>query len=418
MANDKISQLPLATSPLDSAVIMPVVQGGVTKQAPVNTIGFLQSGTGAVQRTVQAKLNEFPTGEDFNLVESAINSNPANWFFLGSGDELPVTTDPLVKKYWGLGYPSSAPGQSIGDQTGAKGGFSIWSQIPPASGVNFIFQSKAFTGNRTEVGTAPGFNHVVAGYFETQRGAGSTDGVWAMNSITSVYNLGGPTIGYEIDMNNYSGVNPGLSDAYYGLLVVNGAGNRGTSAITIARNGTFSNNEWLRGIHVKDVLTRGIEFSNCGVATGFWSDFTTAFVQTAGLDPVIRVTPFSDTGPSGDLIRVTNAANSQVLAGWLKRGEIAINEPSLKGLSGVGIKGIANGDYVLSLQRFTDSGPGGSYIRAVNAANSLVLFDVDYNTTAAETNLQLSVAGAAVSRVSVGAADSGGAGFRVLRVPN
>mgnify|MGYP004450263153 CR=1 FL=1 len=43
---------------------------------------------------------------------------------------------------------------------------------------------------------------------------------------------------------------------------------------------------------------------------------------------------------------------------------------------------------------------------------------LDDNITAAETALLLSVAGAAATRVSVGAADTGGAGFRVLRVPN
>ena len=56
MANVKISQLPLATSPLDSAVEMPVVQGGVTKRAGMTTIGFTQAGTGAVVITVQNEL--------------------------------------------------------------------------------------------------------------------------------------------------------------------------------------------------------------------------------------------------------------------------------------------------------------------------------------------------------------------------
>jgi hypothetical protein len=54
MTNVKISQLPLATSPLDSTVEMPVVQGGVTKRAPVNTIGVEGGGT------VQSALNVRP----------------------------------------------------------------------------------------------------------------------------------------------------------------------------------------------------------------------------------------------------------------------------------------------------------------------------------------------------------------------
>jgi hypothetical protein len=72
MTNVKISQLPLATSPLDSTVEMPVVQGGVTKRAPVNTIGFLQSGSGAQTRTVEAKLREIVGEADFTDLTTAI----------------------------------------------------------------------------------------------------------------------------------------------------------------------------------------------------------------------------------------------------------------------------------------------------------------------------------------------------------
>lgn len=50
--------------------------------------------------------------------------------------------------------------------------------------------------------------------------------------------------------------------------------------------------------------------------------------------------------------------------------------------------------------------------------NSTARARVDANVTASETALLLSIAGAAVQRVSVGANDSGGAGFRVLRVAN
>jgi len=75
MANVKISQLPAATSPLDSTVEMPVVQGGVTKRAPVNTIGFLQSAAGAVLRTVQAKLSDLLTVTDFGAVGDGVTND-------------------------------------------------------------------------------------------------------------------------------------------------------------------------------------------------------------------------------------------------------------------------------------------------------------------------------------------------------
>jgi hypothetical protein len=75
MANVKISQLPLATSPLDSAVEMPVVQGGVTKRAGMTTIGFLQSGTGAVLRTAQDKMREVVSVTDFGGVPDNATDN-------------------------------------------------------------------------------------------------------------------------------------------------------------------------------------------------------------------------------------------------------------------------------------------------------------------------------------------------------
>jgi hypothetical protein len=87
MTNVKISQLPLATSPLDSTVEMPVVQGGVTKRAPVNTIGFIQSGTGAQTRTVQAKLRDTVSVKDFGAVSAtSINSAIAAAAAMGGAD--------------------------------------------------------------------------------------------------------------------------------------------------------------------------------------------------------------------------------------------------------------------------------------------------------------------------------------------
>ena len=56
---------------------------------------------------------------------------------------------------------------------------------------------------------------------------------------------------------------------------------------------------------------------------------------------------------------------------------------------------------------------------AADAAYTFVeRFRIDSNATAAETALLVSVAGAAVQRVSIGAVDSGGAGFRLMRVAN
>jgi len=68
MANVKISNLPAATSPVASTDVIPVVQGGVTKKAAINQLGFLQAGTGAVTRTAQAKMRDTVSVKDFGVV--------------------------------------------------------------------------------------------------------------------------------------------------------------------------------------------------------------------------------------------------------------------------------------------------------------------------------------------------------------
>jgi hypothetical protein len=247
-------------------------------------------------------------------------------------------------------------GSMVGTQGGASYGFLLADGPEPGTGQHFVFGAKVFTGARTDTGSAPGQNHCVAIYGEAQRGAGSSDGIWGANTVTEAYNLNGPTVGYEIDVNNFS-VDPGLSPAqsFLGLSVISGASGRGGTAIEINRNGDYASNHWNRGLYVREVLQRAIEFANCGNATGLWSDGTLNVVATAAASPVAQLRPFQ----AGDVL-----------------------------------------------------------LRGVNAAANTILFDLDQNTTANETNMKLSIAGAAAQRVSVGAADSGGTGFRVLRVAN
>lgn len=116
MTDVKISQLPAATTPLAGTELVPIVQGGVTKQVAIggtisasqiiNTpsgtlaattvqaaineivsdnaassgsslVGFLQSGTGAVATTVQAKLRESVSVNDFGAVGDGVADDTA-----------------------------------------------------------------------------------------------------------------------------------------------------------------------------------------------------------------------------------------------------------------------------------------------------------------------------------------------------
>lgn len=61
----KISQLPVATSPVAPDAVLPVVQAGETKKASIDQLGFLQSGTGATTRTIQNKLRDVVSVSDF-----------------------------------------------------------------------------------------------------------------------------------------------------------------------------------------------------------------------------------------------------------------------------------------------------------------------------------------------------------------
>ena len=77
MANVKISNLPAATTPVAPTDVLPVVQGGVTKKAAINQLGFLQSGTGAVTRTAQAKMRDVVSVKDFGAVGDGVADDTA-----------------------------------------------------------------------------------------------------------------------------------------------------------------------------------------------------------------------------------------------------------------------------------------------------------------------------------------------------
>ncbi len=68
MAGVKISELPAATSPVAPTDVLAVVQGGVTKKAAIDQLGFLQAGTNAVTRTAQAKMRDVVSVKDFGAV--------------------------------------------------------------------------------------------------------------------------------------------------------------------------------------------------------------------------------------------------------------------------------------------------------------------------------------------------------------
>lgn len=83
----KISDLPSATVPLTGSELVPVVQGGTTSKAQLFDmfsgstgsayVGFQQSGTGAVTRTVENKLRDVVSVKDFGAVGDGVTDDTA-----------------------------------------------------------------------------------------------------------------------------------------------------------------------------------------------------------------------------------------------------------------------------------------------------------------------------------------------------
>ena len=136
MANVKISELPAATTPLDGSDTFPVVQNGTTKQAALNSIGFLQSGTGAALRTAQSKMAEIVSVADYGWLAS------------------------------NTGAQNQAAGQLAANALMALGGGTLY--IPPGS-FN-ITGTISFTKSATAVGMVNIFGSGQTGTIITQTG--------------------------------------------------------------------------------------------------------------------------------------------------------------------------------------------------------------------------------------------------------
>jgi hypothetical protein len=136
MAIVKISELPDADTPLSASDVVPALQNGVTRKAAINQFGYLPPGSGAVTRTIQAKVQETISVKDFGAVgdgvaddtaaiQTAINSAANKAIFFPAGTYR--TTGPL--------YPASNS-KFIGED-GATGAFSSFVSTitydPPAA---------------------------------------------------------------------------------------------------------------------------------------------------------------------------------------------------------------------------------------------------------------------------------------------
>lgn len=77
MAIVKITALPAADSPISPSDVAPVVQGGVTKKAAIDQLGYLPSGAGATTRTIQNRLRDTISVKDYGAVGDGVADDTA-----------------------------------------------------------------------------------------------------------------------------------------------------------------------------------------------------------------------------------------------------------------------------------------------------------------------------------------------------
>jgi hypothetical protein len=68
----KISDLPVADSPVSPSDVLPAVQNNVTKKVAIDQFGYLPAGTNAALRTVQNKLRDTVSVKDFGAVGNGV----------------------------------------------------------------------------------------------------------------------------------------------------------------------------------------------------------------------------------------------------------------------------------------------------------------------------------------------------------
>lgn len=227
----KISQLPAATSPVDPSVTLPVVQAGQTRQAAIDQLGFLQSGTGATTRAIQNKLRDNVSVKDFGAVgngstndtDAFTATSTASLFAGVSAATYLLNSNPssTANTVWGLqpGVAFAGGGKLLGSVINiGKNHSGQWPQnvSPLATGIYDYLETTASFSVLADSGIA------VSGLARSSQGGGATadahigvaafgyndyvagdSGIWGMYStVVRLATATGPTQGIEIDVAN------------------------------------------------------------------------------------------------------------------------------------------------------------------------------------------------------------------------
>jgi hypothetical protein len=375
-----------STTVLGTAACFNATNGGLIKNcgADVSVIeqGGNVGGGGDDSAAFQAAVNILPTAGGRITVPSAayiINTAPTwgnksiYWdispsaTFSGAGaTTFPLMTSNVLQKAVGPWIQSQSTVASPGGGIGGIASFS-----------SEMIQPAAYNGNSVSI-------------YSGALGSSTSGNVWAANFLVqSDTGAGGTYQGLELDVNDFAagsgmiGLNldgTGTSNPTYGISLVRADSSLWGTAIRVANaiNGiTIAGNS-----NMIDGIVIGSPSAGLGGAAIFRK-------LTNGTDDLV-LQRFTDVAPAGYLIRAVNAANNTNLMSVDVSGSVAGNSFSaVAGLSsGSPVGGIAsnfqalqqaNGDDVFFAQRATDTSPTGTFMRCVNAANTVNLCQVDIN---------------------------------------
>jgi hypothetical protein len=478
MANVKISELPAATSPLDSTVEMPVVQGGVTKRAPVNTIGFLQAGTGAVLQTTQTKLRQYVAAADFGAGGAPLGTTPpdetaALTAFFNSANANPGVEHRLAQRAYGINAVLPTINQS-GVKIYGSGQSTVHNVGQVFSGTTIFWLGGASTGvMQTIEPTAGASNQHLSGiayYGVSFNCSGAiTQGVVIRSVRSSLIGIGvanATTTGVVLGTlaTGALGENESLqtNDIYLSLRQVDGAGINGvplrlqgstTANVSLNRfrmveiiHGNTSavieenadNNIWeefrsfATGSATYSVEWRGaaIEAESCRAelfdkfsankpvlahGTGTYAYPSTNNIITS-LDSdnatPIPVYGTSATGFWRDTRGIFGGSSAGVMSQDIAAGDNITNTLAANARMGLSTMHIVNGstDHI----QLSDAANANRWGFSIDGSGNLRFVRI---TGTGNLNLPTTSAFNG-GLITLGAADSGGVGFRVLRVPN
>ncbi len=227
----KISQLPVATSPVAPDAVLPVVQAGETRKASIDQLGFLQSGTGAITRTIQNKLRDTVSVKDFGAVGDGVANDTAAFstastasLFAGvSPGTYLLASSPTsnVNTVWSLqpGVTFNGGGKLIGSVINiGKNHSGQWPQnvSPLMSGIyDYLETTASFSvladsgiavsglARSSQGGGASGDAHIGVAAFGYNDYVAGDSGIWGLYStVVRLATATGPTHGIEIDVAN------------------------------------------------------------------------------------------------------------------------------------------------------------------------------------------------------------------------